>query len=227
MSNPLYAFPTTCEQTLRALARYPSAHGVQLARRIADLSGRHRPDRPHAGRVHEIRLCARHPRRLSHRQPRRHLVRRRRRAIGAAVDHLAASDGFAGRPAVPARGFRSADAGRRRRHLPRPRRRARRQSHRPEDRVHARPGLLRRRPARGDRGRRQRHRALVRRARRHRHAELHRRHDRQIQGHRAPSPRTGRLRQRHPRRLRNSGNAELSRRWRRSAMSPAPKCCRP
>ena len=24
MSNPLYAFPTTCEQTLRALARYPS-----------------------------------------------------------------------------------------------------------------------------------------------------------------------------------------------------------
>jgi fatty-acyl-CoA synthase len=23
MSNPLYAFPTTCEQTLRALARYP------------------------------------------------------------------------------------------------------------------------------------------------------------------------------------------------------------
>jgi fatty-acyl-CoA synthase len=24
MSNPLYAFPTTCEQTLQALARYPS-----------------------------------------------------------------------------------------------------------------------------------------------------------------------------------------------------------
>src|SRR3981081_1495956 len=24
MSNPLYTFPTTCEQTLRALARYPS-----------------------------------------------------------------------------------------------------------------------------------------------------------------------------------------------------------
>ena len=24
MSNPLYAFPTGCEQTLRALARYPS-----------------------------------------------------------------------------------------------------------------------------------------------------------------------------------------------------------
>jgi fatty-acyl-CoA synthase len=23
MSNPLYAFPTVCEQTLRALARYP------------------------------------------------------------------------------------------------------------------------------------------------------------------------------------------------------------
>ena len=24
MSNPLYAFPTSCEQTLRALARYPA-----------------------------------------------------------------------------------------------------------------------------------------------------------------------------------------------------------
>jgi fatty-acyl-CoA synthase len=24
MSNPLYAFPTVCAQTLRALARYPS-----------------------------------------------------------------------------------------------------------------------------------------------------------------------------------------------------------
>ena len=24
MSNPLYAFPAACEQTLRALARYPS-----------------------------------------------------------------------------------------------------------------------------------------------------------------------------------------------------------
>ena len=158
----------------------------------------------------QLGFAARHPRRLPHRQPRRHLVRRRRRAIVAARDHLAASAGLARRPAVSAGGFRSADAGRRRRDVPRPRRRTRREGHGPEDRLHARPRRLRRRSAAGDRGGGQRHRAQLRRPRRYRHAELHRRHDRQIQGRAAPSPRIWRLRHRDPRRFRNSGYAALS-----------------
>ncbi len=84
MSNPLYAFPTACEQTLRALARYPERTafswpgGSITYRGATDLIGRIQK------RVHAARLRARHPRRVSDRQPRRHLVRRRRRAIVAA-----------------------------------------------------------------------------------------------------------------------------------------------
>ena len=103
------------------------------------------------------------------------------------------------------------DAGGRRRDLPRPRRRACGKGDRPEDRLHARAGRLRRRPARRGRERRQRHRALLRRPRRYRDAELHRRHDRQIQGRAALSPRIWRLRQRDPRRFRNPRGAALSR----------------
>ena len=205
MSNPLYAFPASCEQTLAGAGALPRAHRIQLAGRIDHLSGHDRHDRAHAGRVHATGLSARHPCRLPDRQPRRQLVRRGRRAIVAAGDHLAASAGLARRPAVPAGRFRSADAGGRWRHVPRPRRRTRRQGIEPENHLHARPGRLRRRPAAGDRKRRQRHRAQFRRPGRYRNAELHRRHDRQIQGRAAPSPRAKRFRQRDPGRFRNSG----------------------
>ena len=210
MSNPLYAFPASCEQTLRALARYPARTafswpgGSITYQGTTDMIGRMQAV------FMQLGFAARHPRRVSHRQPRRHLVRRRRRAIVAAGDHLAASAGLARRPAVPAGRFRSADAGGRRRHVPRSRRRTRRQGIEPENRLHARPGRLRRRPAAGDRERRQRHRAQFRRPGRYRHAELHRRHDRQIQGRAAPSPRAKRFRQRDPGRFRNSGYPELS-----------------
>ena len=46
MSNPLYAFPAVCEQTLRALARYPSRtafswpDGTLTYQGAADLIGR-------------------------------------------------------------------------------------------------------------------------------------------------------------------------------------------
>ena len=154
MSDPLYAFPTACAQTLRALARYPSRTafawpggsityagatdligrmqkvfmrlGLQPGARVAFLTA-NRADTWCAGVAAQLsRLC----------------------------DHLAASAGLARRSAVPDRGFRSRGAGRRRRHLPRSRRRARRQGARPEDRVHARPGRLRRRSAGRGRGRR-------------------------------------------------------------------------
>ena len=205
MSNPLYAFPAVMRTDLAGAGALPGAHRVQLAGRIDQLPGHDRHDRAHAGRVHAARLSTRRPRRVSHRQPRRHLVRRRRRAIVAAGDHLAASAGFAGRPAVSAGRFRSADAGGRRRHVPRSRRRTRRQGIGPENRLHARPRRLRRRSAAGDRGRRQRHRAQFRRSGRYRHAELHRGHDRQIQGRVAPSPPAKRIRQCDPGRFRNSG----------------------
>ena len=61
MSNPLYAFPTVCEQTLRALARYPSRTafswpGGSLSYQGAtDLIGRIQK------RVHAARPAARHP----------------------------------------------------------------------------------------------------------------------------------------------------------------------
>ena len=153
MSNPLYAFPASCEQTLRALARYPARTafswpgGSITYQGTTDMIGRMQAV------FMQLGFAARHPRRLSHRQPRRHLVRRRRRAIVAAGDHLAASAGLARRPAVSAGRFRSADAGGRRRHVPRSRRRTRRQGDRPENRLHARPGRLRRRSAAGDRER--------------------------------------------------------------------------
>ena len=63
--------------------------------------------------------------------------------------------------------------------------------------------------AAGGRGGRQRHSAQLCRPRRYRHAELHRRHHRQIQGRAAPSSRIWRLFQCDPRRLRNSGYAAL------------------
>ena len=210
MSDPLYAFPTVCAQTLRALARYPSRTAFSWPGGSITYRRRHRPDRPHPERVHAARPCARRPRRVPHRQPRRHLVRRRRRAIVAAVDHLAASAGVARRPAVPDRGFRSADAGGRRRHVPRSRRRPRRAGIRPEERVHARPGRLRRRSAGRGRGGGHRQPAQFRRAGRHRDAELHRRHHRQVERRAALPPRIWRLRQCHPGRLRDPGYPELS-----------------
>ena len=43
MSDPLHAYPVVCEQTLRALARYPSRTAFSLAGRIAHLC-RRRPN---------------------------------------------------------------------------------------------------------------------------------------------------------------------------------------
>ena len=37
MNSALNAYPIAAEQTLRALARYPGAHRVQMAGRLADL----------------------------------------------------------------------------------------------------------------------------------------------------------------------------------------------
>ena len=107
MSNPLYAFPAVCEQTLRALARYPERTafswpgGSITYQGATDLIGRIQSVFMQLGFEPGTRG------RFPDREPRRHLVRRRRRAIVAASDHLAASAGLARRPAVPARGFRS------------------------------------------------------------------------------------------------------------------------
>ena len=204
MSNPLYAFPASCEQTLRALARYPTRTafswpgGSITYQGTTDMIGRMQAVFMQLGFQPGTRVAFLTANRADS------WCAGRRRAIVAAGDHLAASAGLARRPAVPAGRFRSADAGGRWRHVPRPRRRTRRQGIEPENHLHARPGRLRRRPAAGDRKRRQRHRAQFRRPGRYRNAELHRRHDRQIQGRAAPSPRAKRFRQRDPRRFRNS-----------------------
>ena len=92
MSNPLYAFPTghanrRCGRwraiPQRTAFSWPG--GSLTYQGATDMIGRLQSV------FYEIRLCARHPCRLPDCEPRRHLVRRRRRAIVAAVDHLAAS----------------------------------------------------------------------------------------------------------------------------------------
>ena len=48
MSNPLYAFPASCEQTLRALARYPERTAFSWPGGSITYQRRDRHDRPHA-----------------------------------------------------------------------------------------------------------------------------------------------------------------------------------
>ncbi len=227
MSNPLYAFPTVCEQTLRALARYPERTAFSWPGGSITYRGRDRPDRAHPERVHAAWLAARHA-------ASRCLTANRAdtwcagvaaqlsrlsitwlHPLGSLDDQLfQLEDSEAQMLVVDGVTFRD------------------------------RGGEL---AARGtglktvftlgpadygvdllavDRGRRQRHGAQFRRPRRYRHAELHRRHHRQIQGRAAPPPRNWRLLQRDPGRFRNPGYAAAISRWRRSAMSPAPRCCR-
>ena len=204
-------FRPSCEQTLRALARYPVAHGVQLAGRIDHLSGRDRPDRPHPGRVHAARLCSPAP----------------------ASPSSPPTAPTPGAPASPrnCRGLRSPGCIRWVRSTTScfssriPKRRcwwstASTFRDRGGELAARATGLktvftlgpadygvdlLQAIEAAGSATR-----ALLRRPRRYRDAELHRRHDRQIQGRAAPSPRIWRLRQRDPRRFRNSGHAALS-----------------
>jgi hypothetical protein len=101
MSNPLYAFPTTCEQTLQALARYPSRtafawpDGSITYQGTTDLIGRIQNVFTGLGLKPALG-------RLPYCQPRRRLVRGRCRAIDATCRHLAASFGLAGGPAVSA-----------------------------------------------------------------------------------------------------------------------------
>ena len=228
MSNPLYAFPTVVRTDAAGAGALSVAHRVQLAGRIDHLSGRDRHDRPHAERVHAARPCSPAPASRSSpptaptpgapASPRNCRGSRSPGCIRWARSTISC---FSSRIPKPQMLVVDADD------VPRSRRRTRRAG-RPACKTvfTLGPGRLRRRSAAGGRSRRQRHRAQFRRPRRHRDAELHRRHDRQIQGRAALPSRNRRLRQRDPRRFRNSGYAALSRRWRRSAMSPAPRCCR-
>ena len=115
MSNPLYAFPAVCEQTLRALARYPERTafswpgGSITYRGATDMIGRIQSVFMQLGFQPGTRVAF--------------LTANRadtwcagcRRTIVAVRDHLAASVGVAGRSTVSTGRFRSADAGGRRR----------------------------------------------------------------------------------------------------------------
>ena len=221
-------FLPSCEQTLRALARYPGAHGVRLARRIAHLSGRDRPDRAHPGRVHAARPCS--PARASPSSPPTAPTpgapaspRNCRGSRSPGCIRWARSTTSCSSSRIPKPQMLVVDA----RRLPRSRRRARGKGNRPEDGLHARPRRLRRRPAAGDRERRQRHARAA-----------------------SPAPTiiatlnytggtTGKSKGalRYHRELAGFASAILAdfeipgqrraiSRWRRSAMSPAPRCCR-
>jgi fatty-acyl-CoA synthase len=164
MSNPLYAFPTTCEQTLRALARYPSRTafswqgGSITYQGTTDMIGRMQAVFARLGFAPGTRVafltanradtwCAGVAAQLSR------LSITWLHPMGSLDDQLfQLEDSEAQMLIVDGVTFRDRGGG------------GRAHSNRPEDRVHARPGFLRRRSSRGDRGRRQRHRALVRRA---------------------------------------------------------------
>ena len=75
----LYAFPTVCGQTLRALSRYPSRTAFSWPGGSLSYQRRDRPDRADAERLHAPCACAGIARGVAHRQPGRHLVRRRKR----------------------------------------------------------------------------------------------------------------------------------------------------
>ena len=190
MSNPLYAFPAVMRADVAGAGALPGADGVQLAGRIDHLSGRDRHDRAHAEpsscswalqpgtRVAFLTAnradtwCAGVAAQLSR------LAITWLHPLGSLDDQLfQLEDSEAQMLVVDGVTFRDRGG------------ELAAQGLGPENRLHARPGRLRRRPAAGDRGGRQRHRAQFRRPGRYRHAELHRRHHRQIQGRAAPSPR--------------------------------------
>ena len=189
MADPLHASSPTCAQTLRALSRYPARTAFAWPGGSLSYQGATRPDRTHPERIHAPGLAARRARRIPHRQSRRHLVRRRRRAIvagsaitwlhplGSREDQLFQLEDFEAkcwwwmRPP-------SASAAASSRH----RRGSSRRSS-PWGRPTTAPICCRRSRARP------RQRAVPRRPRRSCHAELHRRHNRQIQGRATPSPR--------------------------------------
>ena len=138
-------------------------------------------------------------------------MRRRCRAPLRRRHHLAASARLARRPARSDRGCRSRRPRRRHARLRDARRRAGRGRAAPADDLHARGRRLRPQPAQGGAGGRRRVGARSRQRRHRRHAQLHRRHDRQIQGRAPPSPRAELFRHRDPRRLRNSRRSALPR----------------
>ena len=205
MSNPLYAFPASCEQTLRALARYPertafSWPGGSISYRGAtDMIGRMQAVFMRLGFQPGARVafltanradtwCAGVAAQLSR------LAITWLHPLGSLDDQLfQLEDSEAQMLVVDGVTFRDRGG------------ELAAQGNGPENRLHARPGRLRRRSAAGDRGRRQRHRAQFRRPGRYRDTELHRRHHRQIQGRAAPSPPAKRLCQCDPGRFRNSG----------------------
>ena len=127
MSNPLYEFPAACEQTLRALARYPSRtafswpDGSLSYQGATDLIGRMQAVFMRLGFKPGTRVALLTANRADS------WCAECRRATVAACHHLAASARLARRPAVSTRRLRSADADRRCRRLPRPRRRSRRE----------------------------------------------------------------------------------------------------
>jgi fatty-acyl-CoA synthase len=155
MSNPLYAFPAACEQTLRALARYPERTafswpgGSITYRGATDMIGRIQSVFMQLGFAPGTRVAF--------------LTANRAdtwcAGVAAQLSRFAITwlhPWVAGRPTVPAGGFRSADAGGRRRHVPRSRRRTRRQATGLKTVFTLGPPITASISA-GDRGRRQRH----------------------------------------------------------------------
>ena len=148
MSNPLYACPTVVRADAARAGALSRAHGFRLGGGTLSYRAAHRPDRPPAGGVRRSGLGRGDPRRDSHRQPRRDLVRRRRRAhcrgcitwlhpLGSLADQLVQiEDAEARRWSSTARLSASAAASSRR-------------ARRACDDLHARPGRLRPRPAGG------------------------------------------------------------------------------
>ncbi|WLA47426.1 AMP-binding protein [Bradyrhizobium elkanii] len=226
MSNPLYAFPAVCEQTLRALARYPSRTafawpGGSLSYQGAtDLIGRMQGVFMRLGFAPGTRValltanradswCAGVAAQLSR------LAITWLHPLGSLDDQLfqiedseaqmLIVDGITfrdrgGELATKAQGLKTVFT--------------------------LGPADYGRRPVAGGRGCRQREREELRPRGRHLDLELHRRHDRQIQGRAAlitanmaasPPPSSP---------ISRSRRRRATSRWRRSAMSPAPRCCR-
>ena len=164
MSNPLYAFPAACEQTLRALARYPERTafswpgGSITYRGATDMIGRMQAVFMQLGFAPGTRVafltanradtwCAGVAAQLSR------LAITWLHPLGSLDDQLFQLEDSEAQMLV-VDGVT----------LPRSRRRTRCQGHGPENRLHARPGRLWRRSAAGDRDGRQRHGAQLRRA---------------------------------------------------------------
>ena len=162
-------------------------------------------------RVRIGRARPRRPRRASHFQSARDLVRRRCRAPLRRRHHLAASARLARRPTRSDRGCRSRCPRRRHARLQDAWRRACRGRAAPAHDLHARGRRLRPQPAQSGASGGRRVGARSRQRRHRRHAQLHRWHDRQIQGRAPPSPRAELFRHRDPRRLRNSRRSALPR----------------